>query len=236
MPVNRESIWHESDWHVRVTGTLLIHLQVILACILSPCMPVLPSRLHRTAFCPFFQFNRVIPINSCAPNMDNNRSELNKIVLLLAIECVAKLLKNKKKRRRRVWVRDWISRREDFGASSCLLHEMRLEDHDGYRNHLRMLPEKFDELLGKIENKITKNNTQMRNAIPAKTKLEITLRFLATGDSFTSLEALYRVGKSTISQFVPVVSSEIATALKDFIKVSKNMIFIFFIYFSIIIH
>ncbi|RVE42934.1 hypothetical protein evm_012412 [Chilo suppressalis] len=32
-------------------------------------------------------------------------------------------------------------------------------------------------------------------------------------------EALYRVGKSTISQFVPVICSEIATALKDFIKV-----------------
>ncbi|GBO99314.1 hypothetical protein EVAR_564_1 [Eumeta japonica] len=129
--------------------------------------------------------------------MDNNRSELNQIVLLLAIECVAKLMRDKKKRRR-VWVRDWISRREDFGASSCLLKEMRQEDPDGYRNHLRMLTEKFDELLGKIVDKITKNDTHMRNAIPATTKLEITLRFLATGDSFVSLEALYRVGKSTI--------------------------------------
>ncbi|GBP70038.1 Protein ANTAGONIST OF LIKE HETEROCHROMATIN PROTEIN 1 [Eumeta japonica] len=96
---------------------------------------------------------------------------------------------------------------------------MRQEDPDGYRNHLRMLPEKFDELLGKIGDKITKNDTHMRNAIPATTKLEITLRFLATGDSFVSLEALYRVGKSTISQFIPVVCSEIATALKEFIKI-----------------
>lgn len=163
--------------------------------------------------------------------MDNNRSELNKIVLLLAIECVAKLMRDKKKKRRRVWVRDWISRREDFGASSCLLKEMRQEDHDGYKNHLRMLPEKFDELLGKIGDKITKNDTHMRNAIPAKTKLEITLRFLATGDSFVSLEALYRVGKSTISQFVPVVCSEIATALKDFIKVSKTILNIFHVFY-----
>ncbi|CAK1588659.1 unnamed protein product [Parnassius mnemosyne] len=99
---------------------------------------------------------------------------------------------------------------------------MRQEDPDGYKNHLRMLPEKFDELLGKIRDKITKNDTHMRNAIPSKTKLEITLRFLATGDSFVSLEALYRVGKSTISQFIPIVCSEIATALRDFIKISTR--------------
>lgn len=162
--------------------------------------------------------------------MENIRSELNRIVLLLAIECVAKLMREKKRRRRRrIWVKDWISRRENFGASSCLLTEMRQEDVAGYRNHLRMLPEKSDELLAKIGDKIKKNDTHMRNAIPARTKLEITLRFLATGDSFASLEALYRVGKSTISQFVPVVCGEIATALKDFIKVSKANCYIIFI-------
>ena len=89
MPVNRESSWHESYWHVRVTGTLRIHLQVILACILCPCMPVLPSRIHRTV--------RESNTYSCAPNMDKNQSKkLNKIVLLLAIEYLAKLMRYKK--------------------------------------------------------------------------------------------------------------------------------------------
>ncbi|KAK9739771.1 hypothetical protein QE152_g8761 [Popillia japonica] len=49
-----------------------------------------------------------------------------------------------------------------------------------------MLPEKFDELLTKIEDRITKNDTHMRNANPARTKVEITLRFLATGDSYAN--------------------------------------------------
>lgn len=155
--------------------------------------------------------------------MENIRSELNSIVLQVATECVAQLIREKKKRRRPIWVKNWITRRENFGASTCLLKEMRQEDIDGYRNHLRMLPEKFDELLAKVAGNIKKNDTHMRNAIPARTKLEITLRFLATGDSFASLEALYRVGKSTISQFVPVVCSQIATALKDFIQVSTTI-------------
>lgn len=157
--------------------------------------------------------------------MESIRSELNNIVLLLAAECVGKIIRPKRKRRR-IWVKDWISRRENYGASSCLLKEMRQEDIGGYRNHLRMLPEKFDELLAKIEDKIKKKDTHMRNSIPARTKLEITLRFLSTGDSYVSLEALYRVGKSTISQFVPVICDEIATALKDFIRVSKTIYFI----------
>ena len=37
------------------------------------------------------------------------------------------------------------------------------------------------------------------------------------------LEALYRVGKSTISQSVPEVCGVISTSLKDFIKVSTSL-------------
>lgn len=150
------------------------------------------------------------------------RNELNRIVVSLATQCVVKLIRlrsMKRKRNRRIWVKDWISRRQVYGASNSLLKEMREEDLEAYKNHVRLPPEKFDELLSKINDKIQKRNTHMRNAIPARTKLEITLRYLATGDSYISLEALYRVGKSTISQFIPEVCSEIGAALKDFMKV-----------------
>nr|CAH7744114.1 unnamed protein product [Callosobruchus chinensis] len=39
---------------------------------------------------------------------------------------------------------------------------MRKEDINGYKNHLRMLPHKFDELLSKSENSIQKQDTHMR--------------------------------------------------------------------------
>lgn len=160
--------------------------------------------------------------------MDNQtaiRMELNKIILLLAMQCIQKLIsaQQKKKRKRKIWVRDWISRRQDFGASAQLLTEMRVEDAMGYKNYMRMLPHQFDCLLSQVKSSIQKKDTHMRNAIPAKVKLEVTLRYLATGDSLHTLEALYRVGRSTISIFVPEVCEAIYSALKDYISVSKTV-------------
>nr|CAH7752016.1 unnamed protein product [Callosobruchus chinensis] len=39
---------------------------------------------------------------------------------------------------------------------------MREEDINGYKNHLRMLPHKFDELLFKIESSIQKQDTHAK--------------------------------------------------------------------------
>lgn len=61
----------------------------------------------------------------------------------------------------------------------------------------------------------------MTEAIPAKIKLEITLGYLATGDSFKSLEFLFRVPKSSISKFIEEVLDAISYVLNEFIKVSK---------------
>ncbi|CAH1967920.1 unnamed protein product [Acanthoscelides obtectus] len=80
---------------------------------------------------------------------------------------------------RTIWVRHWLTSRENFGASTQLLTEMREEDIDSYKNHLPMMPYQFDELFSKVESAVQKQDTHMRNAIPAK----VTLRYLATGDS-----------------------------------------------------
>jgi len=159
------------------------------------------------------------------------RTEMNKIIILIATELTKKLLKKRKKIKRRIWVRSWISRRDSLGASSRLLTEMRDEDINGYRNFLRMLPQKFDELLSKIASAIQKESTHMREAIAARVKLEITLRYLATGDSLQTLSALYRVGRSTICQFIPEVCSAICMALKEYIQVSKTVLWYFIISF-----
>lgn len=124
------------------------------------------------------------------------------------------------RRRGRVWTRKWIRRRLRHGASDTLLRELALEDPDSYRNHLRMTPTKFDELLSLVEKNIAKQDTILRQAIPAKTKLEITIRYLATGDSFASLQYLYRIPKSTISKFIPKVLTAIYEVLEEYIKVN----------------
>lgn len=50
---------------------------------------------------------------------------------------------------------------------------------------------------------IKKEYNQMRMAILPKTKLEVTLRYLATGDSFKSLEYFFRVPECSSHYLYP---------------------------------
>jgi hypothetical protein len=90
----------------------------------------------------------------------------------------------KKEKRKRTWVEKWIRRRNLYGASNILLKELTEENPSEYVRHLRMSPEKFNELLVMIEPSIRKKDTAMIMAIPNRTKMEITLRYLASGDTF----------------------------------------------------
>ncbi|CAF4773929.1 unnamed protein product [Pieris macdunnoughi] len=60
------------------------------------------------------------------------------------------------------------------------------------------------------------------DAIPAKIKLEDTLSFVSTGNSYRSLSHLFRLPKSSISQIISEVCQEIKRALKDHIKVPST--------------
>ena len=62
---------------------------------------------------------------------------------------------------------------------------------------------------------IAKQRTVMREPISPDEKLAITLRFLATGESYESLMYQFRVHESTISKFIPVVCHEIYRILKE---------------------
>ncbi|GFW63178.1 putative nuclease HARBI1 [Trichonephila clavipes] len=130
---------------------------------------------------------------------------------------------NAKRKERKVWVKPWVGRRTEYGASHTLLKELKNEDHTAYRNMLRITGEQFDELLEMVRGKLSKQDTTMRMAIPVTTKLEITLRYLATGDSFKSLEYLFRVPETTISRFLPHVLTEICCVLRPFINVPTTV-------------
>ena len=54
----------------------------------------------------------------------------------------------------------------------------------------------------------------MRQPISAEEKLAVTLRFLATGKSYSSLSFLFRMHETTISRFVPIVCCFICQVLK----------------------
>ena len=70
---------------------------------------------------------------------------------------------------------------------------------------------------------IQKQNIHLREAISAKEKLAVTLRYLATGESFNSLMYQYRIHKPTISQFVPEVCKAIHSVIApDYMKIPSS--------------
>lgn len=81
----------------------------------------------------------------------------------------------------------------------------------------------FEYLLNKISPLISKQDTQLRKAIPARTRLAITLRFLASGDSFESLHFLFKVSSSLISRIIPEVCRALNQVLQTEIKVIKQI-------------
>ncbi|XP_050515105.1 uncharacterized protein LOC126890290 [Diabrotica virgifera virgifera] len=134
------------------------------------------------------------------------------------------ILGKKKKRKHKYWVRPSLIGRNTHGGIE-LINALRKDDllagriEDGQiRNFLRMTDSDFEWLLNLVGPKITKNDTNFRKAITPTERLLITLRFLATGDSYTSLMHLFRISKQAISKIVPEVSIAICEVLGDQIR------------------
>jgi len=168
-------------------------------------------------------------------------NELVRDSVVVMCDCLIKeyqhiLGKRNKRNKRRWWVKSWIMRRNTLGASNTLLVEWTSEDRDMYKNYLRMSREQFFELLSKVKPYIEKQDTNMRQCISARVKLQITLRYLAAGDNFGSLEALYRVQRTTNSKFLPEVLNAIYLSLEDFIKVRNEYMFIIYQFFHNILN
>lgn len=75
----------------------------------------------------------------------------------------------------RVWVKDWVGRRDILGASRTPFRELAGDDPLECKIHMRMSVEKFNELLRLVEPHTSKADTMMRKVVPARVKLEITL-------------------------------------------------------------
>ncbi|XP_056407809.1 uncharacterized protein LOC130303623 isoform X2 [Hyla sarda] len=65
-----------------------------------------------------------------------------------------------------------------------------------------MSMEAFDNLLSIVGPHLQRSHTHLRKAISPMERLLITLRYLATGESYASLHLQFRVGKSTLSGIV----------------------------------
>ncbi|XP_064625933.1 uncharacterized protein LOC135486765 [Lineus longissimus] len=129
----------------------------------------------------------------------------------------------RRRTKRTVWVRKWIQRRKTRGSYAMLVDELRLEDPGSYKNYLRMDEETFEHLVQLVTPYVAREDTNMREAITPAERLAVTLRFLATGETFQSLQFSTRLSRSTIGAIIPETCCAIYETLKmDYIKVPSN--------------
>jgi hypothetical protein len=93
--------------------------------------------------------------------------------------------------------------------------EMRNEDPASFLNFVRVPPEMFDEILGRIRHRIAKSDTRFRKALEPGLKLAMTMRHLASGDKYASLKFNFRVAHNTMSLCVREVCQAIVDEYKD---------------------
>ncbi|KAL4135271.1 hypothetical protein QTP88_006891 [Uroleucon formosanum] len=90
----------------------------------------------------------------------------------------------KKKTKRRWWTLSLIKVEKGKYNASNMLEDLNCEPSGKFINFYRMSAEDFEHLLNKVD------------------RLAVTLRFLATGDSFTSLSYLFKFSNQIISNIV----------------------------------
>ncbi|KAB0804296.1 hypothetical protein PPYR_01266 [Photinus pyralis] len=147
-----------------------------------------------------------------------NAKKIGVLSAAAGVICVLlmKQLKQKTKKKRRIWSEKWLLKRQDGrGVLHMLEQELRTEDPESYRQFIRMCGQHFDELLECIRSDIVKQTTNMRESISAEARLALTLRFLATGETYRSLMFATRIHESTISLIIPDVCNAICEKLKS---------------------
>lgn len=118
-----------------------------------------------------------------------------KVILLDAIQ------HDEQRKSRRVWVHEINTQRNEKGLYHTLVQELRL-DNERHSQYFRMDKDSFDHLLELISPSLTKQDTQMRDAIEPGLKLAVTLHHLAEGASHKAIAAHYRLGRSTVSEII----------------------------------
>ena len=92
-----------------------------------------------------------------------------------------------------------------------IMAELYATDIPGFNNYMRMTPEFFEMIKTRLEPCVARQATNYRAPISVGEKLALTIRYLATEESYTSLSCQFRVGRSTISKFLP----EVCRAIQD---------------------
>lgn len=164
------------------------------------------------------------PLSGVLKSMSAGEDALAAAATTVVILCL-----HRRRRRRRVWTRPSLLHNRNTEGHLDLVRTV-IEDDVSllprtmyekgvFEIFFRITKSDFEYLLHMIGPTITKEDTRFRQPISASDRLGVTLRFLATGDSYSSLGYSFKMSKQAISRIVPEVCDALITALSEYIKV-----------------
>lgn len=110
-----------------------------------------------------------------------------------------------------------------MGAFHRIVRELATEGPSSFMEYLRMNEDHFNHLVSLVSPLIKKEDTCMREAISPAERVALTLRFLATGESFHSLAFQFRIARHAISFIVDETCAAITEVIgKEFMQVPQS--------------
>ena len=138
-----------------------------------------------------------------------------------AIACIALLLDDDSeqenvppRKERLIWVKPWLRKRVEQGIFNNLFQELLVGDSTSFRDYIRMDRLHFDYLVERLYPYLVKEDTVMRESIKPAEQCCIFLRYVASGESYRSLEYQFRVSRRSISRIIPTVAKGIIDELQ----------------------
>ena len=109
------------------------------------------------------------------------------------------------------------------GAFHTIFKELKEQDSDGFKGYVRMDIDHFEELVHLLNPFSQKQDTNRTECISSKERCCITLRYIASGESFRSLRYQFQISTKAVSYRVYELAFAITQALeKEHFKTLKT--------------
>ena len=140
--------------------------------------------------------------------MDRSRCALLGIVIACSVK------QKIKEKRRKEWMKPYLSRRSELGSYRQIFHELCCDNKKDLEHYIRIPFAAFQWLLNKIDPVIRRQDTHLRPSISPGARLEATLLFLSCGLPYAKLTYFSRISVASLSFIIPETCEAIFNVLR----------------------